>query len=216
MPISDATDVSYLIGPVEIGTLVSAILLGCAILQGYFYHCNCQNDSCKRKAFVSHLFSLLADFLHFVFCSAMLWRLTISAFGNLQQVKAFPTSALSGTATMTAVMNILTQSYYALRLWKLSTRFILPFMVAISTIISTIVTLCCAGQIVVHGAGWLDSHRWLIILGLSSEIWGSVLITAGTAWFLHKSKSWALRNTVRKIDKLIVWTIEIGLPPRYF
>jgi len=160
--------------------------------------------------------TIFVNAFHFFCCAAMLWSLTISFFGDVKRVEALPQPQFSAMATSTAVMNILMSGFYGYRLWRLSGNIILPGFVAVSTTISTVVTLYCAIAALLYDgstAEWFALHSWIIIFSVSCEIAGSLVITGGTTWFLRKSKSWALRKTVRQIDRLIVWTVEIGLPP---
>ncbi|EIW77940.1 hypothetical protein CONPUDRAFT_75695 [Coniophora puteana RWD-64-598 SS2] len=222
--------VSAVIGPLEVGTLGSAILLGCAALQGYFYYSNFDSDSRRRKTLVAAVmyfihrrktfFSDIAklilsfvDVFYFCCCAALLWSLTITFFGNTDRVKVLPMAQLGGMTIATAVMNILMQGFYAYRLWRLSSSPLLPAAVVLSTIVSTVVTIWGAISGFVYTGEWLGSHQWVGITIASCEIVGSLLITGGTAWYLVKAKIWAHQKTARQIDRMIVWTLETGFPP---
>lgn len=116
----------------------------------------------------------------------------------------------------TEIMNILMQGFYAFRLQRLSKRRYLPLFVALATTVCLSVTLYCSiGTLMFSGSTsqWFALHGWTVIAGTAFEVAGSLAITGGTTWYLFKSKDWALRDTMRQIDQLILWTIEIGLGP---
>ncbi|EIW77951.1 hypothetical protein CONPUDRAFT_75702 [Coniophora puteana RWD-64-598 SS2] len=203
--------VAPIIGPLEVGSLVCGILLGCALLQGYFYHCNFEHDPCKRKLLVACV--IVVDLFYFFSCAVMLWKLTIIFFGNVSQVEALPAASLSAIAASTAVMNIMMQGFYAHRIWKLSSSVIIPIIIGISTTVSTIIALYGAIGTMVYEPKWLGPRSWIVWVSDSCELFSSLVITCVTAWYLRKSKILALSGTARHIDRLTLWTLEIGLPP---
>ncbi|EIW77970.1 hypothetical protein CONPUDRAFT_75718 [Coniophora puteana RWD-64-598 SS2] len=186
--------ISTINGPLEVGTLASAILLG-----------------------LTHVPCSVVDILYF-FCNAWsLWMLTI--------MFTLVRPQLNAVVILTATLNILIQplrdmifeGFYAYRLWRLSHSLVLPAIIAITTATSTALNLYTAYGSLVYGSlssgdEW-HGGIWTIMVIDGCDIAGSLFITGGTAWYLRRSKTWALRGTARRIDKLIMWTFEIGLPP---
>ncbi|KAG2064316.1 hypothetical protein BDR04DRAFT_1035579, partial [Suillus decipiens] len=115
-----------IIGPTQVGGLLSAALFGCLACQSYLYFTRFKSDSFALKATVS-LLLLLIQLGHFVCVISTLWTMTVSTYGNPFQLDVLPLAA--DLAIMLSGFTVfIVQSFYAFRLWMLSRSIFLPIL----------------------------------------------------------------------------------------
>ncbi|KAJ7496721.1 hypothetical protein FB451DRAFT_201499 [Mycena latifolia] len=198
------------IGAFEVGVLISYVLFGFTTLQTYIYFSRFPNDRRLLKCLVG--FVWCCEMAHMVCVGAALYTLTITYFGQVERLMRIPDSLTAGI-TFSGLVGPSVQSFFALRIYRLSESWWIPclcwglsFIRAVGAIAASVegikmVTLEQFGT----QWGWLAATNWAV--GAVND-----LIIAGTlAYLFSRQRSELLpKRTLKVVDRLIVWTIETG------
>lgn len=203
-------DARLVIGPVQVGGLLSAALFGCLSCQSYVYFARFTNDHLAMKAAVSAV--LFIQLGHFVCIISTLWTMTVSTYGDPSQLQVFPLAA-DLTIPLSAFTACIVQSFYVFRLWKLSGKLFLPILCEMISIVAQISTLILLPRAfyMTDLAVFEDSQILLITLSFVARAACDLITTAGIIWNLSRKRVSKFENTMTIIDRLIYWTIENGL-----
>jgi len=217
-----------IIGPIELGVIVSMLLYGCALVQAYVYFSKFKSDPLFFKLVVFGTLAL--ELGHGACVSSLLWTATISTYGHPQSLAVFPYSA-DVTIIITILVQLLVQGFFIYRLAKLCKMWLLPGLC---------IALCIGG----HGLGFYVSARAVamtslaefrttqkvtILLSLILDGVRDVAVTAGLVFYLWQMRrqSWGrstqfpgerfesvrpeFHRTVNTLDLIVLWTVETGL-----
>ncbi|KAG2126058.1 hypothetical protein DEU56DRAFT_892122 [Suillus clintonianus] len=209
-------DPRLIIGPMQVGALVTAALFGSLVIQSYIYFTKFA-DSLGFKATVK-----IIQIGHFCAMISTLWTMTVTAYDDPTKLNVLPVGA-DITVLLTSITSFLTQassgakrasgSFYIYRLWRLSGNCLLP-------VVSEI--LCIAGQvaafILVTKAITMSSFSRFVVeqtdvvlIALATRTICDITITAGVTWSLIQKRRNSIVKSTTIIDYLIMWTIENGL-----
>ncbi|KAG2132560.1 hypothetical protein BD769DRAFT_1665997 [Suillus cothurnatus] len=186
------------IGPVQVGGLLSAALFGCLACQSYLYFARFTSDHLSIKAIVSAV--ILIQLGHFVCVVSTLWTMTISTYGDPSQ------------------LIFIVQSYYAFRLWKLARNVSLPILCQTFSVVAQTLTLILTARafFMTNLTTFEESQNLLIAFSFITRAVCDWITTAGIAWSLKKKQGSGITiDTIATIDRLIYWTIETALVTRY-
>ncbi|KAG2062897.1 hypothetical protein BDR04DRAFT_1039610, partial [Suillus decipiens] len=115
-----------IIGPTQVGGLLSAALFGCLACQSYLYFTRFTSDGFALKTTVS--LSYLIQLGHFVSVILTLWTMTVSTYGDPSRLNILPLAADLAIPLSSLTVFIWCQSFYAFRLWKLTRSVFLPIL----------------------------------------------------------------------------------------
>ncbi|KAG1777825.1 hypothetical protein EV702DRAFT_225133 [Suillus placidus] len=203
-------DARLVIGPVQVGGLLSAALFGCLSFQSYVYFARFTNDHLILKAAVSAVFFIQLG--HFVCIISTLWTMTVSTYGDPSQLQVLPLAA-DLAIPLSAFTAFIAQSFYAFRLWRLSEKVFFPILCEMISVVAQISTLILSPRAfyMTDLTVFEDSQILLITLSFVARAACDLITTAAIAWSLYNKRVSNLRNTMTMIDRLIYWTIETGL-----
>jgi hypothetical protein len=204
-------DARLVIGPIQVGGLLSAALFGCLSCQSYVYFARFTNDHLILKAAVSAV--IFIQLGHFVCMISILWTMTVSTYGDLSQLKVLPLAA-DLAIPLSAFTAFIVQSFYAFRLWKLTQNIFLPILCEIISAIAQVSTLILSSYAfsMTDLTTFEDNRIVLITLSLIARAVCDIITTISLVWSLRKKRRFDIENvTSTIIDQLIYWTTETGL-----
>jgi hypothetical protein len=203
-------DARLVIGPIQVGGLLSAALFGCLSCQSYVYFSRFTNDHFALKAAVSAVFFIQLG--HFVCIISTLWTMTVSTYGDPSQLQVLPLPA-DLAIPLSAFTAFIVQSFYAFRLWRLSEKKFLPILCATISVVAQISTLILSPRAfhMTDLTVFEDSHILLITLSFIARATCDLITTAAISWSLYQKRVSNFENAMTMIDRLIYWTIETGL-----
>ncbi|KAG1752786.1 hypothetical protein EDB19DRAFT_1903175 [Suillus lakei] len=203
-----------IIGPTQVGGLLSAALFGCLTCQSYLYFARFTSDGFALKTTVSAI--TLIQLGQFVCIISTLWTMAVSTYGDPSQLNVLPLAAdlaipLSGFTVF------IVQSFHAFRLWKLTGNFFLPILCEMTSLVAQTSTLILSARAVsmTDLATFIDSQIVLIALSWLARATCDLITTAGITWSLQKKRGSDFRDMVTMIDRLFYWTLETALVTRY-
>ncbi|KAG2342799.1 hypothetical protein BDR05DRAFT_990090 [Suillus weaverae] len=206
-------DARLVIGPMQVGGLLSAALFGCLSCQSYVYFARFTNDSLVLKATVSAV--ILIQLVHCVCIISTLWTMTVSTYGDPSQLRVLPLAA-DLAIPLSAFTAFIVQSFYAFRLWKLTRNVFLPILCEIISVIAQISTLMILPNAfsMTDLTIFEDNQVLQIALALIARAVCDVITTTGMVWGLKRNRRFDIGHmttTTTMIDRLIYWTVETGL-----
>ncbi|KAG2342801.1 hypothetical protein BDR05DRAFT_324372 [Suillus weaverae] len=198
------------IGPVQVCGLLSAALFGCLACQSYLYFARFRSDHLALKVTVSAI--ILIQLGHFACVISMLWTMTVSTYGDPSQLTVLPLAA-DLTVPLSGLTVFMVQSFYAFRLWRLTRSVFLPILCQMLSVIAQTCTFIVTAKAIFMTdlTVFANSQVLLIEISFIARAACDLITTAGITWGLKKGRCSAIRDTVTMIDRLIKWTIEIGL-----
>ncbi|KDR82573.1 hypothetical protein GALMADRAFT_237962 [Galerina marginata CBS 339.88] len=195
-------------GPILIGFTFNAILLGVMMTQVYIYYTSFKRDKIWIKIFVAVLFFF--DILNTACDVAYIYEALIIHFGDTAYLNVV-TWLFDTDPAITGVIVSSVQTFFAWRIYLLTKNWILP-LVIVTTAISGGVTAILTPVEVAKAPFfvYLIRSKVTIIIWLSSEVLGDILITAILVTYLTRRKTGFERSDML-IDKIIRITIQTGL-----
>ncbi|KAF7349018.1 hypothetical protein MVEN_01423000 [Mycena venus] len=201
------------IGAMEIGVLVSYVLLGVTITQVYIYYTRFPDDSRTLKSLVA--FVGLCEIAHAVCIGLALYEYTVSAYGDPEDLGLALAKSFDTAVFFSGVIYASVQSFFSYRIYMLSKK------IFIACVIWICIFLRFVGTAVSYGAGvrmasdplpqYEADWGWLFysIWSLSAAI--DVAITITLVFLLWRQRTGVHQRTVAVVDKLIKWLIETGM-----
>ncbi|KAG2032264.1 hypothetical protein BDR03DRAFT_970571 [Suillus americanus] len=202
-------DPRLVIGPVQVGALLSAGFYGCFVAQTFMYFKLFPKDPLTLKIIVTTVAAFQLG--HFLCLIATLWTMTVTAYTHPSVLSTLPLGAdvliLLSSFTCSTV-----QLFYSHRLWKLSD---VPILFLISG------TLCVVAQtvafiLVVHAfkmsslEAFQNQQHVIILLASISRAAADIFTTLGIAVTLKKRSSGTVSMTTI-VERLITWVLETCL-----
>ncbi|KAH7927678.1 hypothetical protein BV22DRAFT_1127245 [Leucogyrophana mollusca] len=204
------------IGPLELGTVVTSVLFGCAIIQAYVYYSKFTADRWIIKAMVATMIALEAA--HLACLADSLWVMTITTYGYPGKLVVLPYSG-DLLIIFSAIISCCVQVFFIYRLYKLSGSTVLPLiclgMSAVFTIPGFIIAAaaCRMTSVVQFEIEQFRAITTSLVAGAACD----VMITTVLTYHLVKiRKSSFVQTTAKSMDLLILYTIETGLAPSVF
>lgn len=199
-----------IIGPTQVGGLLSATLFGCLACQTYLYFARFTSDGLALKITVSAI-SLL-QLGQFVCIITILWTMTVSTYGDPSRLNVLPLAA-DLTIILSGFTAFIVQSFYAFRLWKLTRNIFLPILCEIISVVAQTSMLILSARAIYMKdlTTFMDSQIVLISLGWLARGACDFITTAGIAWTLKKKRVSDFSDMVTRVDRLIYWTLETAL-----
>ncbi|KAH7925906.1 hypothetical protein BV22DRAFT_1128675 [Leucogyrophana mollusca] len=202
-------DVAAVVGPVNITTVVTALLFGCSIIQTYIYYGAFAKDRHIIKIMVVAV--MILELAHLACAVDSMWYLSITVYVNPQKLAVWPVSGIL-MVPITVVIRFLVQFYFTFRLWKLSDATLLSISCTILSLVAAATGFAVAGT--AFGMTDLNDYcatqRPLITLFLVSQAVADATITLALVYHLRQKRVMAFSRTATSIDKLILWTAETG------
>ncbi|KAJ7764911.1 hypothetical protein B0H16DRAFT_1718109 [Mycena metata] len=189
------------LGALEIGVLISFLLLGVATTQAYIYHSRFPTDSIKLKALVA--FVSLCEIANAICMGHAIYTSTISEFGH--PVGLLPVSFIAAIF----ISNL--TAFFSFRIYRLSQILWIPavcwFLSLLRLVGATAVAAITLDATSLNELkwGWLFTTAWVV------SVANDVLTTATLVIILRRQRNNTLKRTVALVDKIIAWTIETAM-----
>ncbi|KAG2049703.1 hypothetical protein BDR06DRAFT_961149 [Suillus hirtellus] len=207
-----AFDPRIVIGPMQVGSLLSAVFYGCLISQIYVYFKLFPTDPRGFKIAVTALG--IWQLGHFICLIATLWTMTVTAYSHPSILDTLPVGTkillLLSSFTCSTV-----QSFYTHRLWKLSKIIILPLVSGILGVTAQVAAFIFVirafhmANLETFGA---DQH-FIIAFAAISRSASDIFTTISIAATLKKQTLYipGVSMTAKIADRIITWTLETCL-----
>ncbi|KAG2363335.1 hypothetical protein BDR07DRAFT_1404680 [Suillus spraguei] len=198
-----------IIGPTQVGGLLSVTLFGCLVCQSYLYFTRFTSDGFALKTTVCAI--VLIQLGHFVCIILTLWTMTVSTYGDPSRLDVLPIAA-DLAIILSSLTVFIVQSFYAFRLWRLSRSIFLPILCEMMSMVAQICMLILSARAISMTDLTTFIHSQIVLIGLSwiaRALCGSTT-TAGVACSLKKIKVSDF-NMVTTVDRLIHWTLETAM-----
>ncbi|KAG2089842.1 uncharacterized protein F5147DRAFT_30425 [Suillus discolor] len=176
-----------IIGPTQVGGLLSAALFGCLACQSYLYFTRFRSDGFALKATVSAI--LLIQLGQFVCIILTLRAMTVSAYSDPSRLNILPLAAdlvimLSGFTVF------IVHSFYAFRLWKLTRSLFFPILCGMLSVVAQISMLILSVRAfsMTDIMTFIDSQIVLIALSWIARAACDSITTVGVTWSLKKKR----------------------------
>lgn len=202
-------DVKTFLGPMAVGSVLSGVVFGCAVVQTYSYYKRFPNDNGYIKALVT--FEMTLQTIHLILLLAGMWHLAVADFGNRLALLLFPES-LNVTLILCSPLAFASQAFFIFRLWRLSQNLALVGFCF----------LLAAARFAFHMAVGIAAYRlreialvvqqwkWCITTMFVMSIACDIIVAAAVTCILKEQKT-EFRRTSRMIDKLISYSVATGL-----
>ncbi|KAF9059048.1 hypothetical protein BDP27DRAFT_528006 [Rhodocollybia butyracea] len=196
-------------GAMLLGIIVSAILYGITLVQALYYYNRYRTDAWYMKSLVAA--TIVLDTLHMGFVIHTIYFYLITKYYDNEQLNFMIWSVLA-EAIPTGVTGALVQTFYTIRVWRLSKR---------NYVLATLIMLFVLGQ-TGCGVAWviislqLSTYEQLLgISGLTLSInalstAADVIIAASLCYLLARSRT-GFKHSDTMINNLILFGVNTGL-----
>lgn len=203
------TDVRTLLGPMAVGSVLSGVAFGCAVVQTYSYYQRFPRDSRYIKALVN--FEMALQTIHLFLQLAALWYMVVTIYGNPSALILFP-NTMNITLIICAPLALAPQAFFIYRLWRLSQnlalvgfcsllaacRFAFHLIVGITAIHMRNIALV------------IDQWKWSITTMFVTSVACDAIVAIAVTHILRTQRT-EFRRTSWIIDKLIFYSVATGL-----
>ncbi|KAJ7184567.1 hypothetical protein C8R46DRAFT_463259 [Mycena filopes] len=198
------------LGALEIGTLLSYVLLGASMTQTYTYYSRFPNDSRNLKCLVA--FVWLLEVAHGI-CIGYSLSETISNYIHLNRVNSLPSTLLISEG-ITATIIICVQGFFAFRIYRLSQSPYIP-------ILTGILLLPRLAFYIFLMAYWapryptftefVNGSAWIFYITWGVSMINDALVAVALSYWLYRQRRNADIRTLAVVDKIIRFSLETGV-----
>ncbi|KAG8706358.1 hypothetical protein FRC08_001116 [Ceratobasidium sp. 394] len=196
------------LGPLLLGTMLNVWLYGIMVTQTAWYYVTYKTDRTWIKWIVAWLFVI--DTLNTIFDIGLIWRYTITLFGNVEEI-AHSHWLFNVEPVMTTMISSTTQSFYAWRVarltgyawmgWALGFLAFIQFGAGLGSTIWA--------SFLVDFSRFMEGKSvvitWLVLSALTDT-----LITCALTWYLLTHRT-GFPETDDIITRLVRMTVQTGL-----
>ncbi|KAJ3786408.1 hypothetical protein GGU10DRAFT_173579 [Lentinula aff. detonsa] len=196
-------------GAILVGILVSAVLYGISLVQTFFYYNHYRNDAWYLKSLVAA--TVFFDTMHLCFITHTIYFYLVSRYYDNEQLNNMIWSVLA-EAIPTGFTGTLVQTFYTIRVWRLSKKNHVLAVVIMSIVLAQ--TACGTAWVIISLQ--LSTFQQLLdISGLTVSInalssAADVIIAASLCFLLTQSRT-GFKHSDTLINKLILFSVNTGL-----
>lgn len=203
------TDVRTLLGPMAVGSVLSGVAFGCAVVQTYSYYQRFPRDSRYIKALVN--FEMALQTTHLFLQLAALWHMVVTIYGNPSALILFP-NTMNITLIICAPLALAPQAFFIYRLWRLSQN---PALVGFCSLLAAcrFAFHLIVGITAIHMrniALVIDQWKWSITTMFVTSVACDAIVAIAVTHILRTQRT-EFRRTSWIIDKLIFYSVATGL-----
>ncbi|KAF9474071.1 hypothetical protein BDN70DRAFT_936930 [Pholiota conissans] len=196
-------------GAMMIGVIVSAVLHGITLMQAFMYWRNFRKDALYLKAMV--LTTVIFDAIHLAFISHTVYHYVITNYHHPENLLLITWSVIM-EALFTGVNGGLVQTFYVMRVWRLSHQ---NSFLAGGILFFILCTTGCGTAWVVLGMQMGTYERLLSITPLTITInalstFVDISIAASLCILLNKSRT-GFKKSDSIINRLIIFVVNTGV-----
>lgn len=203
-------DIALVQGPLLLGYLFGYGLFGVLVVQMYFYHLNFPKDDRWIKIFVWIVFS--AEILSSVFSTIAAWQGLAAGWGDLDSLAA-PTWSFTTLPPICGFISSCVQIFFCWRISVLGKSRILPFFIAVVSILSWAMAFYCGVKFSLIGnfskINELDPEVTVWLTG--SAVCDVMIAVVMVRFLIRASSSSHWMETKDMLNKLIKLTVETGM-----
>ncbi|KAI6145236.1 hypothetical protein BKA82DRAFT_4171333 [Pisolithus tinctorius] len=202
-------DVKTFLGPMAVGSVLSGVVFGCAVVQTYSYYKRFPDDSEYIKALV--IFEMTLQTVHLVLMLAGLWHMVVTDYGNSLALLFFP-ETINVTLILCSPLAFASQAYFIFRLWRLSQNLILVgFCLSLAVArFAFHMVVGIAAYLIRDILSVVQQWKWCITTMFVMSIACDTIVAVAVAYILRDQKT-GFRRTSWIIDKLISYSVATGL-----
>ncbi|KAF7297881.1 hypothetical protein HMN09_01008900 [Mycena chlorophos] len=199
------------LGALEIGVLVSYLLLGIVTSQMYVYYNRFPEDAVWLRATVA--FVWLVETTQAALVGYGLYFLSVLDYGDRLGALSRTSPVLNGAFILTGLITVLVELFFIHRIWLLSKQFLIPIVLVILVIvyIMGILSFSVAGFKLSTWAEAEAQWGWDIEATAIVSVVLDMGITVALVSIFWKSRARGVQKTANMVDKLIAWAIETGV-----
>jgi len=198
-------------GPVGVGALVDAVLLGCVFVQSCVYYKNCRRGkACLLKVLVSLI--LLFSLSYLGFLATWVWASAQVNTGDAS-VPGYATILLGVASVLGATILFLERCFFAHRILTASNNHLLAFVFFILCIFSFTAALGAASIFFVNATADLTSqlsNSWIFPLVIISGLVCDLAISVATAFYLRSQTPTEVADSLGRAAWLFFLVAETG------
>ncbi|KAI6018321.1 hypothetical protein EDC04DRAFT_2742528 [Pisolithus marmoratus] len=203
------SNVKTLLGPMAVGSVLSGVAFGCAVVQTYSYCQRFPKDSLYIKALV--IFEMTLQTIHLVLMLTGLWHMVVTVYGHAYALLLFP-GTVNVTLILCAPIAFAPQAFFIYRLWKLCQNMAL----------AGFCSLLAVSRFAFHMAVGIAAYRirdialvvrqwkWCITTMFILSIACDAIVAVAVTHILRSQKT-EFKRTSRIIDRLILYSVGTGL-----
>ncbi|KAF8202651.1 hypothetical protein K438DRAFT_582643 [Mycena galopus ATCC 62051] len=198
-----------LLGPYYFGVMLNSLLYGILVLQTLsYYQAFSKNDQRWVRFFVLYLF--VVETANTMLCAAMIYEPLVGEFGTGSPMTLFP-SLLPSQPFLEVAISAPVQFFYAWRIWKIMENAIVPALIGMASLASTVGAIWTA--VLVHEVKNYASKPKVDTTALVWSCCSSVadlLITLSLFWGLTRKKT-GIKRTDDTITSIARHAVQTGL-----
>ncbi|KAJ7583021.1 hypothetical protein C8J56DRAFT_1099917 [Mycena floridula] len=198
------------IGPEQIGVIAGAWMFGLFTVQTYNYYQNFPEDRRYLRIIVAVLFVL--ELIHVVLSVVALFSVSVINYGK-PGVILYIHPAISFSLIISAIVGPGVQIFYANRVRILSGSKIIPMICYFLSFVRAVSLLgvCIAAKTTPFIPVFRDKFDWLILSSIGVSTTVDIMIAVSLCYLLWKRRDHGVKSTQKKIDSLIMFSINTGL-----
>ncbi|KAF7297963.1 hypothetical protein HMN09_01017200 [Mycena chlorophos] len=199
------------LGALQIGVLLSYMLLGVTTMQVYIYVGRFPQDPRWLRAMVGIVW--LMELVQGGLVGYALYLYTVLDYGDRLHILQSAPPTLNAAFVLTALITTVVQLFFIHRIWLLSKNVYLPGVLVIMSIVYLVGILGFAGvgfkasklAELEASMGWDVEADAILSVVLDTAIAVSLVV------LLLQSRRQGMASTTNMVDKLIAWSIETGV-----
>lgn len=196
------------LGPILLGTVLNVWLYGIMVTQTAMYYVTFKRDHKWIKMLVAWLF--LIDTLNTAFDIGLVWRYTITLFGDMGEI-THSHWLFNVEPVMTTMISSTTQSFFAWRIARLTGHPWMGWAIGCSAFIQLAAGLgSTIGASIVVDFDRFQELKAAVITWLGLSALTDVVITIILSWYLHTHRT-GFSQTDDIITRLVRLTVQTGL-----
>ncbi|KAF8896233.1 hypothetical protein BD779DRAFT_1494680 [Infundibulicybe gibba] len=202
---------AQIFGGLEVGIVLAALSNGVLVLQVSRYFRKPSKDPLFMKLFV--LFIWLATVADLFLGASVLYNLEVTNHGVPIPEIAFPMT-FPATAGVAGLIHSSVQSIYTYRLYRLTDRWLLPFIcwTLSAYVLGAGITFALAEAKQLSASVFISARwNWLFYSKFSVSAGVDILIAVSTCWCLIEGRDRCLKRTQRLVNRLMLRIVQTGI-----
>lgn len=211
-PVSPFADFDFdaSFGALQIGTMVSMMLLGIALLQTWNYFRDFPDDTTRLKAMVSIVF--FVDVLHSIFLMHAVYQYTIRGFSDFSILTRVVWS-IDATLTAEAIIIVMVQCYYGLRVLRVTGSRVLACLIWFLAFLRMALTIAFDVTAIRDGSINVvrtKAFKWQAVSELAVAAFTDICIASVLCIALLRRRT-GFERSDQLISNIVTFTVASGL-----
>jgi len=207
----DTSNLTLLLGPIQIGYTAATFLFGLTTVQTYLYYQDFSDDPRILRILVAVIWFI--DLAHQICCSHFVYFVTVTSYGNIHFLDSRPPRSFGGTLLLTSLSLFLVQAFYNYRIWSARGQKIIASVLSLlllARLVSSFVSIGYAEKMI-SISDFFVRYRWFMtsvyIIGAVED----VIMTLALCHDWYTQRHSELYRSSLLVDRLIIWVIGTGM-----